>query len=287
MLLCVQKSYTQEFCTHWISYPIPNDSSEVLFSQVYPTSMRPRQAFISFASSGKLKIYVNERNISKEIFYENPDSTTICIYTYNITKFLQPDTNIIAVWYAPQESTAISKQLSLEFYGTDATGKPFYYKADGNWKCKMLKGCYVKGDIEAFDSRHYDNRWKSSDYNREEWSNPLGVCQQGQMYDVTRNDFYQSLPYIHHVFTPIGSHRDHQGLHYDFKREFSGTPRITLREAKKGEILLIDGFKYVCKGELDEQAFRHFTTITQSSICIKGDTKFSKSQVTNVEGLGT
>ena len=158
MLFCVLNSYSQEFGTHWISYPIPDDSSEVLFSRVYTTFQRPQQAHLSFASSGKLKVYVNERNISANIYYQNPDSSTFYMYTYDITRFLRPDSNIIAIWYAPQDGSAISKQLSLDYYGIEANGKPFFHKADGSWKCKILEGCYVKGNNETFDRRHYDKQ---------------------------------------------------------------------------------------------------------------------------------
>lgn len=285
MLLCALNSYSQEFSTHWISYPIPNDSSEILFSQVYITYKRPQQASLSFASCGKLKVYVNERNISQGICYTNSKPSTICIYTYDITRFLRPDSNVIAVWYAPQVSRAVSKQLSLEYYGYDDKGKPFYHKADGSWKCKPLEGCYVKGEKETFDSRNYDNLWKSTDYNREEWANPLGSFQNKLLNDVVKNEFYQKCPSIQLIATPSALFKDKEGLHYDFEREFSGTPRITLREAKKGEILLIDGFKYICNGELDEQAFRRFTTISQKVVNITGDSKFTNQQITNVEGL--
>lgn len=285
ILLCALNSHSQEFSTHWISYPIPNDSSEVLFSQVYITKKRPKQASISFASSGKLKVYVNERNISQDIYFINPQSSAICIYTYDITRFLRPDSNTIAVWYAPQENVAVSKQLSLEYYGYDDKGSPFYHKADGNWRCKLLEGCYVKGNKETFDSRNYDCLWKSSDYSRDEWANSLGSFHTMPPYNVVKNEFYQKCPYIQHIANPVTTYKDQEGLHYAFEEKFSGTPRITLREAKKGETLLIDGFKYICNGELDEQAFRRFTTIKQRTISITGDSKFTSQQITHVEGL--
>ena len=34
-ILWVLSSHAQEFGTHWISYPLPNDSSEVWFRQSY------------------------------------------------------------------------------------------------------------------------------------------------------------------------------------------------------------------------------------------------------------
>ena len=43
-LLWVLNSHAQEFGTHWISYPLPNDSSEVWFRKRYIIHQRPMQA---------------------------------------------------------------------------------------------------------------------------------------------------------------------------------------------------------------------------------------------------
>ena len=285
ILSCVLNSYSQEFGTHWISYPIPNDSSEVLFSHVYTTFQRPRQAHLSFASSGKLKVYVNERNISANIYYQNPNSSTVCMYTYDITRFLRPDSNVISIWYAPQDGSDISKQLSLDYYGIEANGKPFFHKADGSWKCKILEGCYVKGSNETFDSRHYDRQWKATDYNREEWANPLGSCHLAHPYHVILYDIYDKRLVLSHVSTPTSVSEGQHGLQYDFGKVFFGTPRITLREAKEGQTISVDGFNYICNGELDEQAYRRFSTITSNSVTIHSDSHFKNSQITNIEAL--
>lgn len=66
---------------------------------------------------------------------------------------------------------------------------------------------------------------------------------------------------------------------------FADYIRITLREAKKGERLEINGLVYICSGEMDEQAFRRLSTSRQKSITIKGDRHFRKSQIQKIEGL--
>lgn len=57
-ILWVLNSHSQEFGTHWISYPFPDDSTEVMFRHTYITKHRPQQAFITFASMGDRKSVV-------------------------------------------------------------------------------------------------------------------------------------------------------------------------------------------------------------------------------------
>ena len=130
-----------------------------------------------FAWTGKLWVYVNERNITQDLCFSNPDTSTVTIQTYDVTRFMRPDSNIVAVWYAPTPGQPISKQLSLEYYGKDHTGRDFYHKADGEWKCHLLEGCYIKREEEHFDARSYDNNWKATDYDRRQWLSPLGAFQ--------------------------------------------------------------------------------------------------------------
>ena len=85
-MLWVLNSSAHEFSTHWISYPISNDSSEVLFCHVFPSQGKPKQGSITFASCGRIKVFVNERNISPKAYFCNPDSATVFIYTYDITR---------------------------------------------------------------------------------------------------------------------------------------------------------------------------------------------------------
>lgn len=287
-ILWALNSFSQEFGTHWISYPLPNDSSEVLFRRTYTMTRQPQEAQITFFSCGKVKVFVNERNITNDITFGNLDTTHIVAHTYDITRLLYSHYNTIAVWYAPAKGAPISKQLSLEFYGKDFLGNPFYHKADGSWSCQILKGSYTKGTMETFDGQNYHYNWKASDFNKAKWLHPLGAFQHTKPLSLT-----ESLSIwpknindkLCHILKPIYSYKDSLGIEYVFDREFKGTIRLTLREAKKGETLLIDGFTYICNGELDEQAFRRFTTAKQRTITIRGDQHFKTSQITHVEAL--
>lgn len=296
-ILWVLNSHGQEFGTHWISHPFPDDSAEVLFRHTYVTRHRPKQAFITFASMGSCKVYINERNISREIFYKNETPRGITLHTYDITRYLRPDSNTIAVWYAPcpqaqaYSQDAASKQLSLDYYGTKHDGSTFYQQADESWCCSLLEGNWTAQDstgstIEVFDNRQYDDNWKASNYVFTEAEKPVRRLLKEE------KDTYTTIPTfpakgnrLRLVLSPIAENEDSLGLHYDFCRFFRGSARITLREAKRGEKLEINGLVYICSGKMDEQAFRRLSTSQQRAITIKGDRHFRKSQIQKIEGL--
>lgn len=287
MLGWIFNSYSQEFDTHWISYPLPNDTSEVLFRQTFITSKRPEQASITIVSCGKTRVYVNERNITRNIYFQNQDSCHLISYTFDVTRFLRPDSNVIAVWYAPSKDMPISKQLSLQYYGIDDKGKRFYHQTDQEWLCHILQGCYVKNkNEEVFDNREYDHNWKATDYDTQGWLHPTGAYAHAPISSILSNAPPYQAPIQSECLIPIASSSDSTGvLKYDFGRAFEGSIRLTLRDATKGEKLYLDGFTYTCNGDLDEQAFRRFTSTRKNSILIKGDKNFKKSQLHYVEGL--
>ena len=292
-------SIAQEFGVHWVSHPTPNDSSEVLFRHVYLSKKRPSQATLAFTSCGKLKVFVNERNITKDAYFcgSTPsDSSHIRMFTYDITRFLRPDSNVVAVWYAPEAGMPVSKQLSLEYFGTTADGKSFHQQANHEWLCKELQGGLAQsnkyagnGNIgsEQYDGRAYDGEWKSTE--REDssvWQTPLGAyAQERTLATYSKPTFPAKVFSPKHILLPTGVTSDETGIHYDFGRYFQGYVRITLREAKRGEVIHFQGLTYTCNGELDEQAFLHFTTHYLRSIAVKGDQNFKESQITHVEAL--
>lgn len=285
-IFCVLNSFAQEFGTHWICHPISNDSTEVFFCHTYISKQRPQQASLTFASSGKLRVYVNERNISPEISYSNKDTSVIALQTYDVTRFLYPDSNTIAIWFAPTQNSQASKQLSLEYYGTDDQGKAFYHAANEEWKCQILKGSHKKGNNdETFDRRSYTCAWKSSDCNRQHWSQPLGPPPQSKDYSISANIYHRKNNKLARILSPVNIHADSLGVTYDFGRNFIGTIRLTLRGALKGERIQIGSFTYICTGSLDEQAFRYFTTSQDRRFVVRGDEHFKKDQINNVEAL--
>lgn len=274
----------QEFGTHWISYPLPDDSTEILFRRTFKSEgYKPHKATITVATTGKIRIYVNERNISREVVISNRGQG-ISFYTYDVTRFMQPDSNIIAVWYAPNNIPYAGKQLSLEFYGIDYLEKSFYHHTDKSWFCKSINA-YAKEGQEYFDATTFPQAWKYIEQNTRGWLRPLGANSHSKS---TTKELYplDSIYILAKKISPIAVTTDSVGtVHADFGRPFSGTVRLTLRNAKRGEHIMMDNFTYVCTGEMDEQCFRRFTESNSRIIRISGDSRFSPKQIQNIEGL--
>ena len=114
--LWVLNSYAQEFGTHWVSYPFPNDSSEILYRKIYHLDQKPLKAEINMASGGNTRLYINERNATPSIFNEGARDSILLMQTIDISRYLKKGENIIAVWYAPGRIRNKSKQLSLELH---------------------------------------------------------------------------------------------------------------------------------------------------------------------------
>jgi hypothetical protein len=284
LILWVLNSFSQEFGTHWVSCPLPNDSSEVLFRKVYRTEHRPQQALLTFASAGALRVYVNERNITQDVFFENRDTSVITSHTIDISGYLYPDSNVIAIWYAPAKSKVISKQLSLEYYGRDIRGNRFYHQADPTWLCRKITGCSAKVR-EYYNGSRLPEDWKSIDCHATKWTHPVGCLPQEKDFIVEENRPGKDHFLHMRTLSPVSWKTQNEGLLIDFGHPFTGTIRLTLRDAKKGERIQFGDSHYTCSGELDEQAFRHFTTGSSRYIFISGDSNFKPSQIRNAEAL--
>lgn len=277
------RSFSQEFGCHWVSFPLPNDSSEVIFKQTYTHKQKPIQASITLASTGNVKVYVNERNVSRDILINGFDNGSLAYHTFNITRYLKPNKNTISVWYAPSESSLVGKQVSLEYYGIDADGESFYHKADGKWLCKELHGCSNIADNESYDGARMPHNWKSFDASQSKtWLHPTGCPSKTSPSLEAKISYKQNL--LNKILHPVATYTDSVGYHIDFGRPFYGTIRLTIRDAKRGSQMNISGLNYVCTGEMDEQAFRRFNFRKQRKFTIQGD-EFQRNWIVFIEGL--
>lgn len=237
---------------------------------------------------------MNGRNITRDVFLDNEAACTSSTHkaksllarTYDVSRFLRTDSNTIAVAFLPTTGMPLGKQLSLDYDGIDHDGNTFHHQADGGWQCLS-----TTNTRDTFDSNLYDNDWKESDTPGPEWLAPTGAFE-----SLTLEKDRQSLsiqmvrpPYSYYgtqnILLPLKESQGKSQATYDFGRSFEGTLRITLRDAKKGEHLYINGFTYICSGDMDEQAYLHLTCSRQRVVTITGDKYFKTSQIQNVEGL--
>lgn len=287
-ILWVLSSSAQDFGTHWISYPLPSDSAEVLFRQSYLMEGRPLQASLSIASTGSYRLYVNERNVTRSLKFDGIKGDALLNRTFDITKYLRNGENVIAVWYSPEGRPSYGKQLSLEFYGWNRDTTSFYHKADEKWFCRQLRDC-SHGIIERFDGRHNMLAWKSEEYRPYGWVHPVGNMELDESKNYKEYKDYKVIKAentLYNVLDPVCTFTDSLGgYNIDFGRPFHGTIRLTLRDAHRGTKLHINGYQYICNGELDEQAFFRFKFQNRRIYTITWNGRFKKSDIVHIEGL--
>lgn len=283
LLTWVLNASAQEFGTHWVSYPLPDDSCEVLFRKTFREYDRPLTAQLTFASTGRLRVYVNERNITADVLFLNEDST-VTLFTYDITRYVRKGNNTIAVWYAPTAHSIAGKQLSLEYYGWRNEYVPFYHKADGTWQTRLLTTSYTTGEHEAYHRPDMPTAWKEHNYQYGDWQRPTGAPADAKETTATAaTPLYRCR--LQRTLRPVAVKADSLGLLADFGEYFYGTIRLTLRGARKGQKINVSPLLYTCDGSLDEQAYQHFHPVRQRYYLIEGDPRSLRRQITNIEGL--
>ena len=284
--LCAIQGFSQEWGTRWICHPKASDTAQVWFRKRVKTTAPQEKAFITVASTGRFRLYVNERNVVTDPFLGAIDSLEKHIkqYTIDVSRFLEGRETTIAVWYAPTSKRRSDKQLSLEFYGKDQRGKPFYAQADGSWFCKEASSATLGPGQEAINATRYDKLWHSTELKEKDWLRPMDSADTLTLPLQDTSPLYQGIR-MSHVLSAVDEVADSTGVTFDFGRSFRGWVRITLRGAKKGERLCFGEHSYICGGQMDEQAFPRFTITRQRFVKVSGDERFRREQIQNIEGV--
>lgn len=288
MLTAALSSFAQEFGLHWVSIPIPDSTSHVWFRQVYLSPARHRQAHITISTTGYFKLYVNESNVGTAPYYpyRKPSSNDIVTMNFDVSRYLRNDTNVIAIMYAPSFPHINRKQVSLTFYGRDANGIPFAYHSDENWLCRQANSSMKTNGGEYIDGRKHNVSWKTTDCHQALW---VGVTSQTDSLAAPVTTYYGCYPAERIARRREAAYFDltKDGVEYDFRQGFYGRIRLTLREARKGQVIRFGNNDYVCSGELDEQAYPIFSSGHYRRIPVSGDSGFRQDQIVGIEAVET
>ena len=277
----------QTLMPKWISYPEVDSTSQIWFRHIYINNQRPKLAHISIMTTGQIELCVNGYNVSTDTrlpYRACSQSDEPISMTFNVTRFLRPDSNTIAVWYCPSYPHIQSQQISLNYYGVMPDSELFSYNANDEWLCRKANISLTTDGEEKFISPSNDAVWNSSEYEPACWISAKPQCNDITSFISDYTLFYNSRR-VTRIISPKYHRISRDSIEYRFNPAFQGYVRITLRGARKGEKLDIGGLKYVCNGDVDEQAYRKFTDKYCDDIIICGDNKFRKSQIQSVEGV--
>lgn len=299
-----------DFGCRWMSHPAPDDTSHVWFRRtlVIEEQDMPRTAYIHVATTGRFVLYVNGRNVSTALFTPDrtPNDTTVMAISYDVRRFLRPDSNAIALLYCP--STRTRRQVSVSFYGIAADSSHFATNDIDGWLCRHADTWQTHDGGEAMNRNTYPYRWTDTDQPLALWqaveqistsqhlnlstpqhhnttSTPISAEDICGYSPVHINPLVDNAAHMRHIYTPLFTEQSADTLIVHLVPNERHLIRITLRGCRRGERISIGNLHYVCTGEIDEQAFARFTPTSSNTIIITGDSHFQSEQVQEVESI--
>lgn len=312
-----------DFGCRWMSHPAPNDTSHVWFRRtlVIEEQDMPRTAYIHVATTGRFVLYVNGRNVSTALFTPDrtPSDTTVMTISYDVRRFLRPDSNTIALLYCP--STRTRRQVS--FYGIAADSSHFATNDTDGWLCRHADTWQTHDGGEAMNRNTYPYRWTDTDQPLALWqaveqistsqhlnlsppqhhnitppqhlnttpsqhnttSTPISAEDICGYSPVRINPLVDNAAHMRRIYTPLFTEQSADTLIVHLVPNERHLIRVTLRGCRRGERISIGNLHYVCTGEIDEQAFARFTPTSSNTIIITGDSHFRSEQVQEVESI--
>lgn len=283
-LACAIQGMCQTQLQQWIAHPLADSTSGVWFRNTYLVNATPQKGEITISSTGHFIVYVNSCRVSSDSRNIIPDGEKEISIKYDITRYLRPDSNTIAVTYLPTSVDKHTRQIALNFSGIDADGHQFSYNTDDSWLC-MLSDRELTPEGELTDNRkNLSFIWHDcTEYAPALWIHAtvfpeLSYCKPEHSFYPTIKKAYTLRPRYYEF---LGD-----GIYYEFGTGFYGYIRVTIRDARKGEHIYIAGNEYICNGTTDEQAFAVFTQSYLRRPRISGDRYFRSKQIQKVEGIG-
>lgn len=306
-----------DFGCRWMSHPAPDDTSHVWFRHTFVLEEpdMPRTAYIHVATTGRFVLYVNGRNVSTALFTPDrtPNDTTVMAISYDVRRFLRPDSNTIALLYCP--STRTRRQVSVSFYGIAADSSHFATNDTDGWLCRHADTWQTHDGGEAMNRNTYPYRWTDTDQPLVLWQAveqistsqyinlstphhhnttppqhlntlPLLSAEDICGYSPVRiNPLVDNAAHMRRIYTPLFTEQSADTLIVHLVPNERHLIRVTLRGCRRGERISIGNLHYVCTGEIDEQAFARFTPTSSNTIIITGDSHFRSEQVQEVESI--
>ena len=306
-----------DFGCRWMSHPAPDDTSHVWFRRTLVTEEQdmPRTAYIHVATTGRFVLYVNGRNVSTALFTPDrtPNDTTVMAISYDVRRFLRPDSNTIALLYCP--STRTRRQVSVSFYGIAADSSHFATNDTDGWLCRHADTWQTHDGGEAMNRNTYPYRWTDTDQPLALWQAVEQISTSQHLHlstphhhNTTPPQHLNTLPllsaedicgyspvhinplvdnaaHMRRIYTPLFTEQSTDTLIVHLVPNERHLIRVTLRDCRRSEHISIGNLHYVCTGEIDEQAFARFTPTSSNTIIITGDSHFRSEQVQEVESI--
>lgn len=301
LLLSISAGVMNAKDRYFICHPTAEKGEEVWFHSILPINNLPDSASISISTTGFVLVYVNGRNATTATLwpYRPNNSLGIASQDIDITTLLTYGRNVISIWYAPclqplsptlgsignafaTHSDSISDRENNTFatqYQGSQTGdcqisvcittvtegkEQRFCNTERDWLCSIAAGKMTRKG-EDYDATAYQQDWKSFIYA----VTPLWIgAEKSMLSHPILNDIPDIPLRARKIFEPISVYESEDTTRCYFPLGAEGQIRLTIRGARKGQEIDVNGMRYRCIGKMDEQFFTRFTTVKTDSIII-------------------
>lgn len=301
LLLSISPGVMNAKDRYFICHPTAEKGEEVWFHSILPINKLPDSASISISTTGFVLVYVNGRNATTATLwpYRPNNSLGIASQDIDITTLLTYGRNVISIWYAPclqplsptlgsignaftTHSDSISDRENNTFtaqYQGSQTGdcqisvcittvtegkEQRFCNTERDWLCSIAAGKMTRKG-EDYDAMAYQQDWKSFIYA----VTPLWIgAEKSMLSHPILNDIPDIPLRARKIFEPISVYESNDTTRCYFPLGAEGQIRLTIRGARKGQEIDVNGMRYRCIGKMDEQFFTRFTTVKTDSIII-------------------
>ena len=301
LLLSISAGVMNAKDRYFICHPTAEKGEEVWFHSILPINKLPDSASISISTTGFVLVYVNGRNATTATLwpYRPNNSPGIASQDIDITTLLSYGRNVISIWYAPclqplsQTSGSIgnafathsdsisdieNNAFATQYQGyqtgdcqisvcitTVTEGKEQRFcNTERDWLCSIAAGKMTRKG-EDYDAMAYQQDWKSFIYA----VTPLWIgAEKSMLSHPILNDIPDIPLRARKIFEPISVYESDDTTRCYFPLGAEGQIRLTIRGARKGQEIDVNGMRYRCIGKMDEQFFTRFTTVKTDSIII-------------------
>ena len=301
LLLSISAGVMNAKDRYFICHPTAEKGEEVWFHSILPINKLPDSASISISTTGFVLVYVNGRNATTATLwpYRPNNSPGIASQDIDITALLSYGRNVISIWYAPclqplsptsgsignaftthsdsisdRENNAFATQYQGYQTGdcqisvcitTVTEGKEQRFcNTERDWLCSIAAGKMTRKG-EDYDAMAYQQDWKSFIYA----VTPLWIgAEKSMLSHPILNDIPDIPLRARKIFEPISVYESNDTTRCYFPLGAEGQIRLTIRGARKGQEIDVNGMRYRCIGKMDEQFFTRFTTVKTDSIII-------------------
>ena len=301
LLLSISAGVMNAKDRYFICHPTAEKGEEVWFHSILPINKLPDSASISISTTGFVLVYVNGRNATTATLwpYRPNNSPGIASQDIDITTLLSYGRNVISIWYAPclQPFSPTSGSIGNAFAthsditsdrGNNAFATQYqgyqtgdcqisvcittvtegkeqrFCNTERDWLCSIAAGKMTRKG-EDYDAMAYQQDWKSFIYA----VTPLWIgAEKSMLSHPILNDIPDIPLRARKIFEPISVYESNDTTRCYFPLGAEGQIRLTIRGARKGQEIDVNGMRYRCIGKMDEQFFTRFTTVKTDSIII-------------------